>query len=779
MERYPSFFPPAPASELGLGDLPSLPRAPWQSKDEPPVPRASDAPRIQAFPDAGLGVADTRRARSPQQGDAQAILDRALEAEGAWELRPVAQAILMQESGARAGIRDSVDGAAGMMQVMPDTFRMVMGNEGDIRNPYDNARAAVRYMKRLNKYAKGDAARIAVGYFSGEGNINTSPDGTPYKHDRADGNGKRVSEYQSDVMRRINGSNGVDAPVRGTQQGYEMPGLDNAFSVAPSDIASIPKWSDIAKSDEYKRLPVKAQLDKKAQYFDLVAPHLAAEGENVEEMRRKFLYSVDDHRSGLEKTGNTLQNVAAGALKIGPTAVKGLANLGDMLTGGAVDWGVADAMERGMKSIDSTVGSDHLAKQQAVFGQLMQDENAGIADMARFAAQNPGMLANEATATVGSMLLPAGVAGAAAKVANTAKLAKGASAAVAKSAATKAATRASLATVGAQNAAETFSETKDAELADRYKAAAISGAVSLLAGMALGGGAEGMIARRLAGELQKGAPGAMSRAGAFLANIGKEAGQESLEELGGILGEWAGTGEMPNATNAGKQMAYAGLLGGLMGGGAHFASDGISPVTGETGQSEADSEAGQNGADRNEPSMPGLDAVNSTYADDGEDGGAGGAQISEENARALQDAIAQDLAAEMPGVDLNLPGQAQQQSKHPTEQTAEAIVEELATQAGIPLETVLPQRVDAPAQSTQAQPQAMQHAADTMPQQAALDERSAQHGEEAAAQSTPQRAEVVSRETASGEPQAGLSGADATQDALTAAQVAGQDAQNV
>lgn len=40
---------------------------------------------------------------------------------------------------------------------------------------------------------------------------------------------------------------------------------------------------------------------------------------------------------------------------------------------------------------------------------------------------------------------------------------------------------------------------------------------------------------------------------------------------------------------------------------------------------------------------------------------------------------------------------------------------------------------------TQAQPQAMQHAADTMPQQAALDARSAQHGEEAAAaQSTAQ-----------------------------------------
>lgn len=747
MERYPSFFPPAPASELGLGDLPSLPRAPWQSEDEPPVPRASDAPRIQAFPDAGLGVANTRRARSPQQGDAQAILDRALEAEGAWELRPVAQAILMQESGARAGIRDSVDGAAGMMQVMPDTFRMVMGNEGDIRNPYDNARAAVRYMKRLNKYAKGDAARIAVGYFSGEGNINTSPDGTPYKHDRADGNGKRVSEYQSDVMRRINGSNGVDAPVRGTQQGHEMPGLDNAFSVAPSDIASIPKWSDIAKSDEYKRLPVKAQLEKKAQYFDLVAPHLAAEGENVEEMRRKFLYSVDDHRSGLEKTGNTLQNVAAGALKIGPTAVKGLANLGDMLTGGAVDWGGADAMERGMKSIDSTVGSDHLAKQQAVFGQLMQDENAGIADMAQFAAQNPGMLANEATATVGSMLLPAGVAGAAAKVANTAKLAKGASAAVAKSAATKAATRASLATVGAQNAAETFSETKDAELADRYKAAAISGAVSLLAGMALGGGAEGMIARRLAGDLQKGAPGAMSRAGAFLANIGKEAGQESLEELGGILGEWAGTGERPNATNAGKQMAYAGLLGGLMGGGAHFASDGISPVTGDMEQSDTDSEGGQqNGAGRVEPSMPGLDAVNSTYADDGEDGGAGGAQISEENARALQDAIAQDLARDAPGVDLNLSGQKQQQSKHPTEQTAEAIVEELAMQAGIPLETVLPQRV-AQAQAD-GRKSLMQNAADTTGQTAALDERSVAQGEQSANLSEDARGMVTSAQNA-------------------------------
>ena len=564
-------------------------------------------------------------------------------------------------------------------------------------------------------------------------------------------------------------------------------------------------------------------------------------------------YKVEDNRSSLQKVGNAVQDFGAGVLKIAPTAIKGVADLANMLTGDTVDWGVSKGLQRGMDAIDDVVGSEHLAKQKRAFGQMMQDENVGIGDILKFAADNKSMVGNELAATVGSMFLPAGAAGLAAKGAKAAKLAKGLSEQAAKMAAKKAAERASLATVAGQNAAETFSETQG-DLSDRYLAAGVSGVISALAGKALGGGAEGMIARRLAGDTSR---GLTSLAG----NVAKEAGQESLEELGGILGEWAGTGEAPNATNAGKQMAYAGLLGGLMGGGAHIGQHGIRPVVGEDAPqidpnagpisraaAIAQQQSGQSPLALPAPGQLSGEAAMQMPDNSHDDGGnpvgvieamrrnmqlqqareqaarereqwfaqhdaqqeAARTQAAQQQAQAAQDA----LGAQIDGVEqMQAAQQAEDalarafdsQAQHDAQRARFAPPEYERLDAQNGWEQGTAQRMheyrnelaargeenltEAEAGvlaglnemfGTQAQPQAMQHAADTMPQQAALDARSAQHGEEAAAaQSTAQAADVASRETANDAPQAGLSGAGATQDALTAAQVAGQDAQNV
>lgn len=140
----------------------------------------------------------SQRAASPSSAD----LDGYLEAEGASHLKPVVEAIYGQESGSGRTNATSVDGARGGMQIIPATFNRLARDGERIDNPDDNMRVGIRYIKQLGDRFGNDPARIAAGYFSGEGNVTPSGD-TPYKADRADGNGKRVSGYVQDVLGRI------------------------------------------------------------------------------------------------------------------------------------------------------------------------------------------------------------------------------------------------------------------------------------------------------------------------------------------------------------------------------------------------------------------------------------------------------------------------------------------------------------------------------------------------------------------------------------------------
>lgn len=116
---------------------------------------------------------------------------------------PISSAILGQESGNNANIGKSIDGAIGMGQIMPGTFAQYAQPGEDINNPADNLAVHRRIIDDLSKKSGGDPARIAVGYFSGAGNIAPSGSAIPYKADHKDGNGKSVSSYVSDVMKRI------------------------------------------------------------------------------------------------------------------------------------------------------------------------------------------------------------------------------------------------------------------------------------------------------------------------------------------------------------------------------------------------------------------------------------------------------------------------------------------------------------------------------------------------------------------------------------------------
>ena len=118
----------------------------------------------------------------------------------------IGMAIYGQESSFGKNPATSVDGARGGMQVMPDTFKRFAQPGESIDNPADNRRVGQRYVDYLFNKFGGDPARVAVGYFSGEGNVAPAGSATPWKENRADGNGTRVSDYVAGIAKKLGGS---------------------------------------------------------------------------------------------------------------------------------------------------------------------------------------------------------------------------------------------------------------------------------------------------------------------------------------------------------------------------------------------------------------------------------------------------------------------------------------------------------------------------------------------------------------------------------------------
>lgn len=115
----------------------------------------------------------------------------------------IKDAIHGQESGGRMTSPTSVDGAHGPMQIKPATFQQYAQPGERIDNPHDNLAVGNRIIDDLSAKTNGDPARIAVGYFSGPGNVAPPGSPTPWIHNSVDGNGKSVSKYVSDVLSRI------------------------------------------------------------------------------------------------------------------------------------------------------------------------------------------------------------------------------------------------------------------------------------------------------------------------------------------------------------------------------------------------------------------------------------------------------------------------------------------------------------------------------------------------------------------------------------------------
>jgi len=123
--------------------------------------------------------------------------------QGPTDVSAIKNAIFKQESGGNGGAPGSANGAVGGMQILPATFAQYAKPGEDINNPSDNKAVGDRIVDDLAKKYNGDPARIAVGYFSGPGNVAPVGSPTPWLRDTTDANGKSVSSYVADVQAKV------------------------------------------------------------------------------------------------------------------------------------------------------------------------------------------------------------------------------------------------------------------------------------------------------------------------------------------------------------------------------------------------------------------------------------------------------------------------------------------------------------------------------------------------------------------------------------------------
>ncbi len=131
----------------------SLPEFPGETKQKTPKPEATETAAAPSAP---------RRGSAPTAED---IIRRATEL-GIDPAVPLA--IWGVESGANFNSKDSPKGAVGGMQVMPGTYRMMMGTDEGMRDPWNNMEAGLRYIAYgQKKLGTKDPALLAAGYHAG------------------------------------------------------------------------------------------------------------------------------------------------------------------------------------------------------------------------------------------------------------------------------------------------------------------------------------------------------------------------------------------------------------------------------------------------------------------------------------------------------------------------------------------------------------------------------------------------------------------------------------
>lgn len=123
----------------------------------------------------------------------------------------------------------SPKGASGKAQIVQGTFDQYKLPGESYSNEDDRVAAARRYVDDMWKKYPGDTARVAVGYFSGVGNIAPAGSATPWIKDTNDGN-MPVSQY----VDRFGGKLGV-SPTKVAANTNVTPGATDAGGATPAE----------------------------------------------------------------------------------------------------------------------------------------------------------------------------------------------------------------------------------------------------------------------------------------------------------------------------------------------------------------------------------------------------------------------------------------------------------------------------------------------------------------------------------------------------------------
>jgi hypothetical protein len=105
--------------------------------------------------------------------------DSALDAEGIDDpqQRAFLKAIYSQESTSGKNTKTSNRGAVGGMQILPSTFDSVADKGMDIKDPFDNMRAGIRYASQGYAKANGDPVLAGAYYYGGPGGMKKAAEG--------------------------------------------------------------------------------------------------------------------------------------------------------------------------------------------------------------------------------------------------------------------------------------------------------------------------------------------------------------------------------------------------------------------------------------------------------------------------------------------------------------------------------------------------------------------------------------------------------------------------
>lgn len=153
----------------------------------------------------------------------------------------------------------SVDGAVGGWQILPATFKQYAKQGEDINNPADNETVGRRIVADLKEKYPNDPARVAVGYFSGPGNISPPGSAQPFINDAKDGNGTSVSQYVDKIVTRLGGQPGK--PYASNEDGTLMTQADY-MQTHKGEI--LQKWDDWAEKQMPGDLQFRNQVRERA-----------------------------------------------------------------------------------------------------------------------------------------------------------------------------------------------------------------------------------------------------------------------------------------------------------------------------------------------------------------------------------------------------------------------------------------------------------------------------------------------------------------------------------